>query len=123
MRVGYAIGDPDTRESLRRPQAPFAVTSLAQVAAIEALRHQDRVASRVKGNAIGRDYLRDELRARGLVMIDSQTNFVLFETAGEVATMTDALLNDGVIVRLMGSFIRVTVGTDAENERLIRLHR
>ena len=119
LRVGYAIGQPDTIGALRRTQVPFATTTLSQVAAIESLRHPDSVASRIKDNAIGRELLTAGLRKRELLAIDSQTNFVLFRPEGDARKFSDALLHEGVIVRPMGPWIRVSVGTDFENRRFL----
>ncbi|MFQ5555198.1 MAG: histidinol-phosphate transaminase [Acidimicrobiia bacterium] len=117
MRVGYAIGQRATLDALRRLQLPFATTTLAQVAAIEALRHPERLAERVADNAAGRDMLTAELRARGQHAIDSQTNFVLWQTPGDAAGTAAAFLRKGVIVRPMGPWIRISVGTESENRR------
>ncbi len=119
VRIGYAVGRPETLEALRRPQVPFATSTLAQIAAIEALRHPDRVVERVKENAIGRELIATELRARGLIVIDSQTNFVLWRPSGDPAATASALLHQGVIVRPMGPWIRVSVGTERENRRFL----
>ncbi|MCP4247952.1 MAG: aminotransferase class I/II-fold pyridoxal phosphate-dependent enzyme, partial [bacterium] len=99
MRVGYAVGRPELISSLRRPQPPFAITALAQVAAIEALRHQDLVAARVKDNAAGRQFLTQALRDLGESVIDSQTNFILWEPRLDPTETAAALLADGVMVR------------------------
>ena len=53
LRVGYAVGSEDLLDSLRTPQPPFSVNSVAQAAAIEALRHRDQVARRRDDNAEG----------------------------------------------------------------------
>ena len=119
LRVGYAIGDPATIRALRRPQIPFATGVLAQIAAIEVLKHQDLVTRRVESNATGRTYLSDQLRGLGQKMIDSQTNFILWEPDGDPGALTAALLEFGVRVRPMGRWIRVTVGTEDENARAI----
>lgn len=117
MRVGYMVGDPTTLAQLRKTQVPFSVNSLAQAAATEALRHQDRVAQRVAANAAGRSQLLAGLAARNVPHADSQTNFILVTAAAPKET-ADRMLHHGVIVRPMGdSFLRVTVGTEAENER------
>jgi len=118
-RVGYALGDPTTVRSLRRLQFPFATSALAQIAATEALRHQDRVQQRVAANSAGRDFLADELRLLDQFVIDSQTNFVLWKPATDAAQLAQELLDVGIMVRAMGPWIRVTVGTEAENQTLI----
>jgi histidinol-phosphate aminotransferase len=117
MRVGYSVGDPDLIANVRRTQSPFSVTSVGQAAARAALRHQDRVAQRSHDNAVGRQYLLDVLSDRGLAPADSQTNFVYFEPGGDAAAIGNSLLERGVIVRVLGNGVRVSVGTPSENEK------
>lgn len=117
LRVGYAVGDPDTLAGMRRTQLPFAVSTLGQTAAIEALKHQDRVAERLQANADGLKRVVDGLAARGLQPADSQTNFVYFQTDGDDAKVVEALMEQGVIVRLADGGIRLTIGTEEENDR------
>jgi histidinol-phosphate aminotransferase len=117
MRVGFGVGDTELIANLRRTQAPFSVTSLGQAAAREALRHQDRVAERSRDNATERRLLLDGLADRGLSPADSQTNFVYFEPKGDPATIGRELLQRGVIVRVLGKGVRISVGTQHENEQ------
>jgi histidinol-phosphate aminotransferase len=119
LRVGYAVGQPDTLTTLRKVQPPFSTNSVAQSAALAALDHDDRLEARVKANASGRDEIEAALAHRGLEFAPSQTNFILFLPPGDPVTLTEALLQDGVIVRPMGPWIRVSVGTPAENDRFI----
>lgn len=119
MRVGFGVGDADLIASLRRTQSPFSVTTVGQAAAREALKHQDRVAARVRENAVDRRYLLDALRQRGLVPADSEANFVYFEPDSGAARMGQLLLERGVIVRVLGPGVRVSVGTRAENTRFL----
>jgi histidinol-phosphate aminotransferase len=119
LRVGFGVGDADLIGSVRRTQAPFSVTSLGQAAAREALRHPDRVAERAIANDIGRRLLLDGLSDRGLSPGESEANFVYFEPDTAAATMGQRLLERGMIVRVLGPGIRVTVGTAAENERFL----
>lgn len=119
LRIGYALGRPGTLDMLRRSQNPFAVTSLAQIAAIEALRYPDRVEQRVKDNAAGREWLEAELHDRGVTAVPSQANFVFVVPDGDPGAIADGMLERGVIIRLMGPYLRISVGTEAENERFI----
>lgn len=119
LRVGYAIGHPDLISSLRTTQPPFAVTTLAQVAALAALRCQDRVGERCETNAKGRDHLTDALDRLGYRVSESHANFVYFEPDSDPSELFDGLLAEGVIVRVLGAGVRVTVGTDEENERFL----
>jgi len=119
MRVGYGVGRPDLIAALRVTQPPFAVTSPAQAAALAALPLQNRVAERVEANALGRAYLTQELSGRGYRVADSHANFVYFEPDSDVKGLFDSLLREGVIVRILGDGVRVTVGSQEENGRFI----
>jgi histidinol-phosphate aminotransferase len=117
LRIGYGIGNDDLIDKLRTTQPPFAVTTTAQAAALAALRLQDKVAERRVSNAKGRDHLLSELERRGYRVAESHANFVYFEPDGDPSGLFDSLLLEGVIVRVLGNGVRVTVGTDQENGR------
>jgi histidinol-phosphate aminotransferase len=125
LRAGYALGSEDFRTAVDRVRQPFAVNHLAQVAATEALRHQDDVVRRVERNAVERLWLAEELADLGLEVAESQANFcwVALGEADEHEVM-ERLGRHGVAVRpgagLGGpGHIRVTYGTRPENERFV----
>ena len=119
LRAGYFVGHQRTLDELKRIQLPFSVSTLAQVAAIEALQHQDLVAERMADNQAGLKSVLDGLRERGLAHADSQTNFVWVNPPMPAAECAVALQQRGVIVRNVGDAIRVSIGTPSENERLL----
>jgi histidinol-phosphate aminotransferase len=119
LRVGYAIGAPPTLASFLATQPPFSVTTLGQAAATEALRHVDRLEQRVKENEIGREFLAAELAHRGVAVVPSQANFVWVVPEDDPAAIAERMLHQGVIVRAMGPGIRISVGTEDENERVM----
>jgi histidinol-phosphate aminotransferase len=105
---------------------PFFCNVAAQAAALEALNHQDEVTRRVERNLAERIGLEDGLRELGLEPAASQANFVWFDLAGdrEEAEVMQGLAQRGVLVRAGGALgregaLRVTVGTQAENERFL----
>ncbi len=118
LRLGYMVGHPETLNQLGRIQLPFTASSIAQAAAIEALRHQDQVGERMQANAAGLKLLREGLDARGISYADSQTNFLYLLPPGDA--WTDQLMTRGVIVREFGEgALRLTVGTEVENRRFL----
>lgn len=119
LRVGYAVGNPETIADLRRLQLPFATTNLSLAAAVEALQQQELVAARAKENSVARDQLTAGVRSLGIDCLESQTNFILIRPPGDAAALTEALLHRGIIVRQFGDLIRVTVGTEHENTRFL----
>lgn len=120
LRVGYMVGQPETLAQLRRAQVPFSVNSIAQVAAETALAYPERIAQRVADNELWRDQLETGLAELGVSYVPSQTNFILIEPHGDAAELSDLLLKRGVIVRPMGPYARITVGTETENEILLK---
>ena len=119
LRIGYGVGHPDLIAGLRTTQPPFAVTAPAQAAALVSLSLVDRVAERVTVNDRGRHLLTGALSSRGYRVAPSQANFVYFEPEEPANDLYGALLEQGVIVRVLGAGVRVTVGTPAENDRFL----
>jgi histidinol-phosphate aminotransferase len=129
LRVGYALGPEEFVQAVNAVRQPFTVNHLAQVAATEALRHQDDVARRAEWNAVERLWMEEQLAEVGFEIADSQANFCWVALGDqEEADVMAALARSGVAVRpgkgLGGpGFLRVTYGTRAENERFIEALR
>ena len=91
-----------------------------------AFNHQDEVTRRVERDLAERIGLEDGLRELGLDPAVSQANFVWFDLGDgrEEAEVMQGLAQRGVLVRAGGALgregaLRVTVGTQAENERFL----
>jgi histidinol-phosphate aminotransferase len=125
LRVGYALGTESFRLAIDRVRQPFSVNALAQLAATEALNHQDEVERRVEQNAIERMHVETELEARGLACTDSQANFSWVALGDrDEDGVVDGLAERGVIVRAGGAlggpgWLRVTYGTRQDNDRFL----
>jgi histidinol-phosphate aminotransferase len=127
LRVGYALcGSEAFRVAVDQVRQPFFCNAIAQAAATEALNHTDEVTRRVERNLAERTQLEHGLRELDLLPAVSQANFVWFDL-GEGRSEPDvmrALAERGVLVRAGTSLgregaLRVTVGTQAENARLL----
>jgi histidinol-phosphate aminotransferase len=123
LRVGYGVAHPAIIDLLNRLRAPFNVNTLAQVAALAALDDDAHVERTRQGNREGMAMLREALTGLGYECVPSWANFILVRV-GNAARLYDALLRLGVIVRPVPVYgfpehVRVTVGTPAENARLI----
>src|SRR3954463_3535958 len=127
LRVGYALcGSQDSRTAVDQVRQPFFCNAAAQAAALEALNHQDEVTRRVERNLAERIGLEDGLRRVGIEPAESQANFVWFDLGEDrvEAEVMQGLAERGILVRAGGALgregaLRVTVGTQAENERFI----
>jgi histidinol-phosphate aminotransferase len=120
LRVGYAIARPETISELRKAQAPFSVTSVGQVGALESLSAQDEIAERVRSNASERARLEQAFADRGIEYVPSQANFVYLRLGSSTERTADAFIRHGVILRPFGDgWVRVSVGTPDENDRFL----
>jgi histidinol-phosphate aminotransferase len=122
LRVGYCLASPDVISAVRKCQVPFSVSGLAQESAIAALGDGEEVARRAKLTVAERERVRAALLDTGYDVPPSQGNFVWLVLGERTTQFAQACLDGGVIVRpFAGEGVRVTIGADAENDRLLEL--
>ncbi len=122
LRVAYGVCPAAVRDALDKVRQPFNVNRLAQVAALEALKHQDQVLERRQMVIETREYLQNALVSMGRKVVPSQTNFVLVSIEGlrvPQERVCEALMAMGVIVRDGNGlgcpgWARVSMGTREE---------
>jgi histidinol-phosphate aminotransferase len=124
LRIGYGISHPDIADLLNRVRQPFNTNLIAQAAALAALDDEGHIRQSIKLNNEGKVYLQHELDKLGLAYLPSMGNFLAVNMGQPAAPVYDALLNRGVIVRPvanyeMPDYLRITVGTAEQNNRLI----
>ena len=123
LRIGYAIAHPALINLLNRVRQPFNTNSLAQVAAVAALKDIDFIQRSYEVNRLGKYQLKagfDELK---LKYIEPHGNFITFKIA-DAEGVFDRLLKAGVIVRPLASYgmpdyLRVSIGLQTENEKFL----
>ncbi len=127
LRIGFGIGAPELIEILNRIRQPFNVGGAAQAAALAALSDRAHVARSVEINAAGMAQIGAGLDKLGVRRLPSRANFITFDAGGAKAAARtyDGLLDAGIIVRPLGGYempgwLRVSIGTDAENCRFLR---
>lgn len=124
LRVGYAVSHPDVAEVLNRIRQPFNVNSLAQQAAIAALKDDAFIQKARRQNSAGLDMLRTGLADMGVYVVPSIGNFVLADFGRPALPIYNALLEAGLIVRPVANYglenhLRISVGLPQQNERLL----
>lgn len=124
LRVGFAVADPALIAVMERVRESFNVNALGLAAAEAALGDAQHLRQSLAGNAAQRGALAQALAARGLKVSPSQTNFLLVEFGPAAARIEHGLVGRGVVLRPMvgyglGECLRITVGTPAENARLL----
>jgi len=124
IRLGYAFSAPETIAALHRVKNIFNVSVVAQAAGIAALQDDEFVRRSVEANRTGRLYLCQEFDRLGLEHVESHTNFVLVRIGPDATKIYEQLLERGIIVRPcaqydLPEFLRISIGTAQQNERLI----
>ncbi|MEI6114279.1 MAG: histidinol-phosphate transaminase [Burkholderiales bacterium] len=123
LRVGFAVAQPALTDLLNRVRQPFNVNSLAQVAAIAALKDTEFLERSFQVNRDGKVQLQTAFDRLKLTYVPSYANFVLVKV-GDAARINLELLKRGVIVRPVAGdglpeWLRVSIGLPEENARFI----
>jgi histidinol-phosphate aminotransferase len=122
LRVGYCLADPEVAGAVRKCQVPFSVSGLAQEAAIAALGDLEEVRRRAKLTVAERERVRTALLDTGYDVPPSQANFVWLPLGERSAGFAAHCFERSVVVRpFAGEGVRVTVGTDTENDAFLAL--
>jgi histidinol-phosphate aminotransferase len=124
LRLGYGIAAPELISAFEKIRQPFNINSIAQAGASAALEDSDHIEATRENNRRGLAKYEQACRDLGLEFVPSAANFILIRV-GEGQKVFVDLQKKGVIARPMQGYglpewIRVSVGTDAENERCIR---
>ena len=123
LRIGYALASAEIADLMNRVRQPFNCNNLALAAATAALEDHEFVARSYALNRAGMEQIIAGLKCFGFLQIPSHGNFLTFK-AGDAAALNQKLLKQGVIVRPLAGYgmpewLRVTIGTEAENQRFL----
>jgi histidinol-phosphate aminotransferase len=123
LRLGYGIGQPELIAALEKVRQPFNTNSLVQAGALAALDDTEHLQRTRRNNFAGLRFFEQGLHDLHLNFVPSAANFLLVKV-GDGQRVCQALQEQGVITRPMGAyqlpeFIRITIGTPAENARCL----
>ncbi len=127
-RVGYGIAHPELIATLEKVRLPYNLPSFAQVAALLALAHRQELLMAIRMIWQERDRLSQALQQIPTLQIwPSNANFlygqlkpaVTDQPEAALAAITQALKAEGTWIRHIGKGVRLTIGTPAENNRLL----
>lgn len=123
LRVGYLMGSEEVCGLINRVRQPFNVNLPALAAAEAALDDADFLSRSRRANAEGIAQLSEGLNSLGFEFIPGHANFLAARVPRAEEAFT-ALQRAGVIVRPLKGYgmvgwLRLTVGTPAQNARLL----
>ena len=123
VRVGYAVGSADLLDHVDRFLVPGSSVSSpalhAGLAALEDEAYHRHQVERITGE---RERLLPRLRHLGLRAYPSAGNFLAVDCAereGGAEGLAAAVLAEGVVVRPLGSLVRISIGRREENDALV----
>jgi histidinol-phosphate aminotransferase len=121
-RLGYLAADPAVVDALLLVRLPYHLSTVTQAVARAAIANSGEPLATVEVLRQSRDDLVEWLRAHGRTVADSDANFVLFGVFEDRDAVWQGVLDRGVLIRNTGpsGWLRVTVGTPAENDAFTR---
>jgi len=124
LRIGYGVAVPAMIQLLERTREPFNVNLMAQKAALAGLQDKEHVLNSIDVNKAGKEFLYKSFEEMGLDYIPTHANFLMVDLRKNSKEVFIELQKRGVIIRTgdifgMDTFIRVTIGTQEENQRFI----
>ena len=121
-RTGYLVAKPAVVAASLIARLPYHLSSLTQAAAETALEFAPAMQAGIEVLISERERLAAALTEVGFRVVPSSANFLLFSGfKGEPSAVWQAFLDRGILIRDIGlrGFLRVSVGTPAENAQFI----
>jgi threonine-phosphate decarboxylase len=124
VRFGYGIGDSNLIAAMEVMRPPWSVNALAEEMALQAFELYPALKHSRAYIADERSRICKEAISLGLNPSQAAANYVLLDIGRDSAKFTDAMLNQGILVRDCTSFdlpscIRVAIREREENNRLL----
>jgi len=127
LRVGYLLASPELVREIGKARLPYNLNFFSQAAALAALEEEEALATSVRRLVAERERLLARLAdVPGVRAFSSDANFFLLEClSADPKAVFASMLRRGVLVRdvtsypMLGRCLRVSVGTEAENDAFL----
>lgn len=128
MRLGYTIAPAWITSGLLRVLPPFAVSVLAEAAAIAAINDKEYLKASVEMVQAERQKLIESISKTSYKAYPSEGNFIIVDVSPKNSkAAVDSFLRNGIIIRSCDSFqnigkntVRITVGTSEMNQKIVK---
>ncbi|KAI0678858.1 histidinol-phosphate transaminase [Acinetobacter pittii] len=129
LRVGFAIAQSHliaALEAVKNSFNSYPIDRFAIAAAVASIEDQTYFEEQCQKVISSREKLVDELTTLGFKVLPSKANFIFAShPSHDAGQLAQQLREQGIIVRYfnkprINQFLRITVGTDEQNERLVQ---
>src|ERR1700737_3351187 len=125
LRLGAVMACTDSIALLQRAMPPFPINVAALLAADAAIRDRQTMQRYVRDVHRSRGWFEQQLKTLGVKTYPSAANFVLANFGPEGPALFQRLGRKGILLRdrtreIGTGFVRITIGTQKEMERLVR---
>ena len=119
LRLGFALANKTLTSYLKAAKSPYNVNSLTQIIACEIFKNKDLLTKNREEILHNTKQLYEELSSvKSLKIFETCTNFLLVEPQ-DVDLLDQHLKQNGILVRKIGKYLRITTGTKKENTAVI----
>lgn len=128
LRVGFAIGQAHliaALEAVKNSFNSYPIDRFAIAAAVASFEDQDYFQEQCEKVIVSREKLVANLTELGFNVLPSKANFIFAtHSLHDAAQLAEKLRDQGIIVRYfnkprINQFLRITIGTDEQNQRLV----
>jgi histidinol-phosphate aminotransferase len=123
LRVGYAIGHPETLAALRQQGSSGTLSSASLAAAAAALGDTAHLTAEKARNRATRTFTRERFEAAGYRVLPSSANFLMIDVRRDASSFGSICRQHQIFVARafppLTSCVRLTIGTQAEMDEAV----
>jgi histidinol-phosphate aminotransferase len=128
LRLGAVIGSRGSLALVRRAMPPYPVNLAALVAAVAATKERKSIANYVSATKQRREWFTRELQKSDVRVFSSAANFIFADFGDKGPALFRRLACHNILIRERGKdlgpgYARITIGTQAEIDKFLRLLR
>ncbi|MGH9160974.1 MAG: pyridoxal phosphate-dependent aminotransferase [Vicinamibacteraceae bacterium] len=125
LRVGYAIGHPDTLSTMERQLARNGLSSASAAAALASLEDQQHLQRQRARNREARAFTREAYERAGYRVLPSEANFLMVDVRRDAGSFQHLCREAGLAIARpfppLGTHARITIGTMDEMRRALEI--
>jgi histidinol-phosphate aminotransferase len=127
VRVGYAVADPAVAVELQKAVSAFPLSIFSDITAQVAIENAERFIEGARSTIAERERMAAALKALGVQVLPSGTNFLLVKPpidgaliVAHLRSQHNMLVTDGSAWPQLRGYVRISVGSAEQNDLVIQ---